>query len=87
MHTDEPDIDAGPVERLIVARFPRWADLPIHPVTSAVIVNALQLPGGPACPASPPIRRTAFAKATYSAAPARSAHFATCRCRATITRR
>jgi len=44
MHADEPDIDAGPVERLIVARFPRWADLPIDPVTSAVIVNALPLP-------------------------------------------
>jgi aminoglycoside phosphotransferase (APT) family kinase protein len=37
----ELDIDVGLVRRLLAAQFPRWAELPIEPVTSAGTVNAL----------------------------------------------
>jgi len=41
MHTDELDIDAAQVRRLLAAQFPQWAGLPIEPVVSAGTVNAL----------------------------------------------
>ncbi|MET9428444.1 aminoglycoside phosphotransferase family protein [Streptomyces sp. NPDC003036] len=41
MHADEPDIDAALVRRLIAARFPRWAGLPVAPVDSAGTSNAM----------------------------------------------
>jgi hypothetical protein len=37
----ELDIDTVLVRRLLAAQFPRWAELPIQPVTSAGTVNAL----------------------------------------------
>lgn len=41
MHADEWDIDVPLVRRLLVAQFPRWADLPIEPFSSAGTINAL----------------------------------------------
>ncbi|MER7833432.1 aminoglycoside phosphotransferase family protein [Streptomyces sp. NPDC095602] len=41
MHDDELDIDAGLVGRLVAARFPRWADLPVTPVPPAGTDNAM----------------------------------------------
>ncbi len=41
MHTDELDIDASLVYRLLAAQFPQWADLPIEPVHSAGTDNAI----------------------------------------------
>ncbi|CAL9430320.1 hypothetical protein SUDANB37_02049 [Streptomyces sp. enrichment culture] len=41
MHDDELDIDADLVGRLIAARFPRWADLPVTRVPSAGTDNAM----------------------------------------------
>jgi aminoglycoside phosphotransferase (APT) family kinase protein len=41
MHSDDVDIDASLVGRLIVAQFPRWADLPVVEVRSAGTDNAM----------------------------------------------
>jgi len=41
MHTDELDIDAALVRRLLAAQFPQWAGLTIEPVASAGTDNAL----------------------------------------------
>ena len=41
MHADEVHTDVALVGRLLAAQFPRWADLPIRPVTSAGTDNAL----------------------------------------------
>jgi aminoglycoside phosphotransferase (APT) family kinase protein len=41
MHLDEVATDASLVRRLLVVQFPRWADLPIEPVSSAGTDNAL----------------------------------------------
>jgi aminoglycoside phosphotransferase (APT) family kinase protein len=41
MHADEVDIDAALVRRLVAARFPRWAGLPVCRVTSSGTDNAL----------------------------------------------
>ena len=41
MHADEVDTDASLVRRLLVAQFPRWADLPIERVESAGTDNAI----------------------------------------------
>lgn len=41
MHADEIDIDETLVGRLVAARFPRWADLPITPVPSAGTDNTM----------------------------------------------
>ncbi|WP_349698230.1 aminoglycoside phosphotransferase family protein [Actinopolymorpha sp. B17G11] len=41
MHADEIDIDADLVRRLLAARFPQWADLPIQHVPSSGTVNVL----------------------------------------------
>ena len=41
MHADEVDIDSVLVSRLIAARFPRWAALPLELVRSAGTNNAL----------------------------------------------
>jgi aminoglycoside phosphotransferase (APT) family kinase protein len=41
MHLGEVATDASLVRRLLVAQFPRWADLPIEPVSSAGTDNAL----------------------------------------------
>jgi aminoglycoside phosphotransferase (APT) family kinase protein len=41
MHTDEIDIDASLVRRLLANQFPQWANLPIEPVPSAGTDNAL----------------------------------------------
>lgn len=41
MHSDEVDTDASLVRRLLVAQFPRWADLPIQAVEPRGTDNAL----------------------------------------------
>lgn len=41
MHDDELDIDAALVRRLVAARFPQWAELPVHRVDSAGTDNAM----------------------------------------------
>ncbi|MEU7281606.1 aminoglycoside phosphotransferase family protein [Streptomyces sp. NPDC045431] len=41
MHADEPDTGEALVHRLISARFPRWAGLPVAPVASAGTSNAM----------------------------------------------
>ena len=41
MHTDEVDIDAGLVSRLVAAQFPRLASLPIGEARSTGTVNAI----------------------------------------------
>ncbi|WP_058041864.1 aminoglycoside phosphotransferase family protein [Streptomyces roseifaciens] len=41
MHADEADIDAGLVQRLLRARFPEWADLPVRRLASGGTVNAI----------------------------------------------
>lgn len=41
MHVDEVDTDVSLVSRLLMAQFPRWANLPIEPVRSAGTDNAL----------------------------------------------
>jgi aminoglycoside phosphotransferase (APT) family kinase protein len=41
MHTDEVDIDAGLVSRLVAAQFPRLASLPIGEAKSTGTVNAI----------------------------------------------
>ncbi len=41
MHVDEVDVDISLVGRLLAARFPQWADLPIEPVRSAGTDNAI----------------------------------------------
>jgi len=41
MHADEVVTDVPLVRRLLAACFPRWADLPVHPVQSAGTDNAL----------------------------------------------
>jgi aminoglycoside phosphotransferase (APT) family kinase protein len=41
MHADELDLDLALVRRLVAARFPRWAGLPLEPVPSSGTVNAL----------------------------------------------
>ena len=41
MHTDEVDIDAGLVSRLVAAQFPHLADLPISEARSTGTVNAI----------------------------------------------
>lgn len=46
MHDGAPDIDADLVSRLITARFPRWADLPVTRVPSAGTDNAVYRLGG-----------------------------------------
>jgi aminoglycoside phosphotransferase (APT) family kinase protein len=46
MHADEVDTDVSLVRRLIASQFPRWANLPIEPVSSAGTDNALYRLGG-----------------------------------------
>lgn len=41
MHADEVDTDVSLVGRLLAARFPQWADLPVEPVHSAGTDNAI----------------------------------------------
>lgn len=41
MHADEADIDGDLVRRLLRARFPRWADLPVRRLASGGTVNAI----------------------------------------------
>lgn len=41
MHADEIDTDVSLVRRLLAARFPQWADLPIQPVLSSGTDNAI----------------------------------------------
>jgi aminoglycoside phosphotransferase (APT) family kinase protein len=41
MHSDEIDVPVGLVARLVAAQYPRFADLPIRPVTPFGTVNAL----------------------------------------------
>ncbi|MBM3263696.1 MAG: aminoglycoside phosphotransferase family protein [candidate division Zixibacteria bacterium] len=41
MHADEADTDVSLVRRLLAAQFPQWADLGIHPVSSAGTDHAL----------------------------------------------
>jgi aminoglycoside phosphotransferase (APT) family kinase protein len=41
MHADEVVIDIPLIRRLLIAQFPRWAELPIAPVPSAGTDNAL----------------------------------------------
>jgi aminoglycoside phosphotransferase (APT) family kinase protein len=41
LHTDEVEIDAPLVKRLLVAQFPQWADLPLERVNSTGTVNAI----------------------------------------------
>jgi aminoglycoside phosphotransferase (APT) family kinase protein len=41
MHTDEADVDAGLVRRLLRGQFPRWADLPVTRLASGGTVNAI----------------------------------------------
>ena len=41
MNADEVHTNASLVHRLLKAQFPRWADLPIRPVSSAGTVNAM----------------------------------------------
>lgn len=41
MHADEAEIDTGLVRSLVATQFPRWAGLPIRPVTSAGTDNAM----------------------------------------------
>lgn len=41
MHTDELDIDAALVRRLLAAQFPQWASLPLTPVSSGGTENAI----------------------------------------------
>ena len=41
MHVDEVETDEALVGRLLAAQFPRWADLPIQPVSSTGTDNAL----------------------------------------------
>jgi aminoglycoside phosphotransferase (APT) family kinase protein len=41
MHEGEVNIDEFLVERLIAARFPQLANLPIHPIQSTGTVNAI----------------------------------------------
>jgi aminoglycoside phosphotransferase (APT) family kinase protein len=41
MHADEVETDVSLVRRLLIAQFPRWAELPIEPVPSAGTDHAL----------------------------------------------
>ncbi|MFB7908644.1 aminoglycoside phosphotransferase family protein [Kitasatospora sp. NPDC056076] len=41
MHADELDVDEELVRRMVAARFPRWAGLPVEPVDSAGTSNAM----------------------------------------------
>lgn len=41
LHTDEPDIDAALVRRLLAAQFPQWTGLSVQPVASAGTDNAM----------------------------------------------
>jgi aminoglycoside phosphotransferase (APT) family kinase protein len=41
MHVDQVDIGATEVAALVAARFPRWRDLPVRPLSSHGTVNAL----------------------------------------------
>ncbi|KAB8164665.1 phosphotransferase [Streptomyces sp. 3MP-14] len=41
MHEDELDLDEGLVARLVAARFPRWAGLPVRRVASSGTDNAM----------------------------------------------
>ncbi|MEY4222335.1 MAG: hypothetical protein RL334_977, partial [Chloroflexota bacterium] len=41
MHVDEVETNVALVGRLLAAQFPRWADLPIQPVSSSGTDNAL----------------------------------------------
>ncbi|MEX1125239.1 MAG: hypothetical protein WEE53_06195 [Acidimicrobiia bacterium] len=40
MHDDEIDIDVGFVGRSLLTQFPRWADLPLEPISSTGPDNA-----------------------------------------------
>jgi aminoglycoside phosphotransferase (APT) family kinase protein len=57
MHTDELDIDVALVRRLLVAQFPRWADLPLARVHSAGTDNAIYRLGEDMAVRLPRIRR------------------------------
>ena len=46
MHVEEVDHDAGLVQRLLAAQFPKWADLPLEPLQSSGTDNALYRLGG-----------------------------------------
>ncbi|NGO09253.1 aminoglycoside phosphotransferase family protein [Streptomyces sp. HC44] len=46
MHADEVDIDVPLVRRLVAARFPQWADLPVELIESAGTSNAMYRLGG-----------------------------------------
>jgi aminoglycoside phosphotransferase (APT) family kinase protein len=41
MHSDEADVDAGLVQRLLRGQFPHWADLPVERLASGGTVNAI----------------------------------------------
>lgn len=41
MHSDEQDIDAPLVRRLVAGRFPQWADLPVRRLRSSGTENAM----------------------------------------------
>lgn len=49
MHSDEIDIDADLVQRLLAAQFPRWADLPLTRFPSGGTVNAIFRLGDDLC--------------------------------------
>ncbi|HEX6446190.1 MAG TPA: aminoglycoside phosphotransferase family protein [Streptosporangiales bacterium] len=41
MHVDQVDVTVDVVRRLVADQFPRWRELPVHPVASDGTVNAL----------------------------------------------
>jgi aminoglycoside phosphotransferase (APT) family kinase protein len=56
MHTDEVEIDAELVGRLVAAQFPRLAGLPVSEVESTGTVNAIYRLGGRLCARLPRVR-------------------------------
>ena len=59
MHSDEVDIDAELVRRLLVTEFPRWSGLPVEVVHATGTVNAIYRLGDDMCVRLPRVQRWA----------------------------